>query len=219
MHNIDPRLRTGYQKFRDTVFERDRALYEELANQGQSPHTLVIACSDSRVLPQHILSAGPGELFVVRNVAAMVPPYESDGGYHGTSAAIEFAVTGLEVDNIVVMGHAGCGGVASVVDKSMPDDSFVRNWMRPLHEWLDKYQDLTAADPATRKRLLERAAVHLSIQNLKSFPFIADRVSKGKLALEGFIFNIHNGDLSKVIAKHDTAFSLLSLRTGEKRED
>ncbi len=208
---IDDRLRKGYAHFKTSVFEKDRALYEKLAQHGQQPHTLVIACSDSRVLPQQILSAGPGELFVVRNVAAMVPPYEADSGYHGTSAAIEFAVTGLEVDNIIVMGHAGCGGVASVVDKNLPDDSFVGNWMRPLKDWLVTYDDMTAQDPMTRKRLLERAAVSLSIQNLRNFPFVADRIRAGTLSVEGLLFNIHTGDLSKVIAKHDTAFSLQSI--------
>ncbi|WP_417450753.1 carbonic anhydrase [Kordiimonas sp.] len=209
--SIDERLQKGYRTFKEQAFERDRQIYEDLATHGQTPHTLVIACSDSRVLVQQILTAGPGDLFVVRNVAAMVPPYERDSGYHGTSAAIEFAVTALEVDNIVVLGHAGCGGVASVVDRNMPEDSFVGQWMRPLHNWLKHYGHLTAEDPATRKRLLERAAVYLSIQNLKSFPFVAERVSAGTLALEGLLFNIHTGDLSEVIAKHDTAFSLRSV--------
>lgn len=208
---IDDRLREGYAHFKTSVFEKDRALYEKLAQHGQQPHTLVIACSDSRVLPQQILSAGPGELFVVRNVAAMVPPYEADSGYHGTSAAIEFAVTALEVDNIVVMGHAGCGGVASVVDKNVPENSFVSNWMRPLRDWLATYDDMTAQDPTTRKRLLERAAVSLSLQNLRNFPFVAERIRAGTLSVEGLLFNIHTGDLSKVIAKHDTAFSLQSI--------
>lgn len=212
--SIDERLLTGYRTFRHETFERDRALYQELASQGQSPHTLVIACSDSRVLPQHILTAGPGDLFVVRNVAAMVPPYEQDEGHHGTSAAIEFAVTVLEVANVVVMGHAGCGGVASVVDCNMPANSFVGQWMRPLHKWMENYGHITAEDPATRKRLLERAAIHLSIQNLKTFPFVAERVSAGKLALEGLLFDIHTGDLSEVIAKHDTAFNLRSVLEG-----
>lgn len=212
--SIDERLLTGYRTFREEAFERDRALYEELASQGQTPHTLVIACSDSRVLPQQILTAGPGDLFVVRNVAAMVPPYEKDEGHHGTSAAIEFAVTVLEVSNVVVMGHAGCGGVASVVDRNMPADSFVGQWMRPLHQWMESYGHITAEDPATRKRLLERAAIHLSIQNLKSFPFVAERVSAGKLALKGLLFDIHTGDLSEVIAKHDTAFNLRSVLEG-----
>ncbi|WP_262691124.1 carbonic anhydrase [Kordiimonas aestuarii] len=209
--SIDQRLLNGYRTFREQAFERDRELYEDLATHGQTPHTLVIACSDSRVLVQQILTAGPGDLFVVRNVAAMVPPYETDGVYHGTSAAIEFAVTALEVDNIVVLGHAGCGGVASVVDRNVPEDSFVGRWMRPLQEWQKKYDDLTAADPGTRKRLLERAAIYLSMQNLKSFPFVADRVKAGKLSLQGLLFDIHTGDLSEVVAKHDTAFTLRSV--------
>ena len=208
---IDERLRKGYANFKTSTFEKDRALYEQLAQHGQEPHTLVIACSDSRVLPQHILSAGPGELFVVRNVAAMVPPYEDDDGYHGTSAAIEFAVTALGVDNIVVIGHAGCGGVASVVDKNVAEDSFVGNWMRPLREWLATYDDMTPQDPTARKSLLERAAVSLSLQNLRGFPFVAERIQAGTLSVEGLLFNIHTGDLSKVIAKHDTAFSLQSI--------
>jgi carbonic anhydrase len=211
MSKIDDRLIKGYQKFRDTVFESDRALYEELASSGQKPHTLMIACSDSRVLPQQILSAGPGDLFVVRNVAAMVPPYERDSGYHGTSAAIEFAVTVLEVDNIVVMGHAGCGGVASVIDHSMPTDSFVHNWMRPLREWLRAHEDFDEQDDAESQRMLERAAVHLSLQNLKSFPFVRERMEAGTLSVIGFIFDIHNGDLSQVRAKQKITLDVESL--------
>jgi len=208
---LDDRLRQGYAHFKTSVFEKERELYEQLAQHGQQPHTLVIACSDSRVFPQQILSAGPGELFVVRNVAAMVPPYEDDSGYHGTSAAIEFAVTVLGVDNIIVMGHAGCGGVASVVDTKIDPKSFVSNWMRPLREWLTTYDNMTAQDPSTRKRLLERAAVYLSTQNLRSFPFVSEGIRKGTLNVEGLLFNIHTGDLSQVIAKHDTAFTLQSI--------
>ncbi|MBL4838340.1 MAG: carbonic anhydrase [Kordiimonadaceae bacterium] len=212
---LNERLRHGYQNFLETTFKPDRKLYEKLATQGQHPHTLVIACSDSRVLPQQILSAGPGELFIVRNVAAMVPPYEKDAGYHGTSAAIEYAVTALNVENIVVMGHAGCGGVASVVDKSVSEDSFVGNWMRPLHEWLTSYDDMTAQDPTTRKRLLERASVYLSLQNLRAFPFVAEGIKNGTLNLNGLLFNIQTGELSNVIAKHDTAFSLQNVLADE----
>ncbi|MBL4638933.1 MAG: carbonic anhydrase [Kordiimonadaceae bacterium] len=212
---LSDRLRRGYKNFKENTFEPDRLLYEKLAAQGQHPHTLVIACSDSRVLPQQILSAGPGELFIVRNVAAMVPPYETDAGYHGTSAAIEYAVTMLKVENIVVMGHAGCGGVASVVDKNVPEDSFVGNWMRPLREWLTTYDDMTAQDPATRKRLLERAAVYLSLQNLRAFPFVAEGIKQGTLNLNGLLFNIQTGELSNVIAKHDTAFSLQNVLADE----
>ncbi|WP_417465078.1 carbonic anhydrase [Kordiimonas sp.] len=212
---IDERLLTGYRTFREETFERDRALYEELASEGQSPHTLVIACSDSRVLPQHILTSGPGDLFVVRNVAAMVPPYEQDEGHHGTSAAIEFAVTVLEVANVVVMGHAGCGGVASVIDRNMPADSFVGQWMRPLHRWMDTHGDsLATKDPEKRKKLLERAAIHLSVQNLMTFPFVKERVSAGSLAVEGLLFDIHTGDLAEVVAKHDTVFDLISVLEG-----
>jgi carbonic anhydrase len=205
---LDRRLRKGYRAFRETTFARDRARYEELANYGQSPHTLVIACSDSRVLPQTILSAGPGELFIVRNVAAMVPPFESDDGFHGTSAAIEFAVTALGVSTIAVMGHAGCGGVASVVDQNVAPDSFVFNWMRPLREWLAAHEGQAAADPALRKSMLEQAAVHLSLRNLMTFPFVAERVEERTLALEGLLFNIHDGELSSVIAEGETEFRL-----------
>lgn len=208
---IDERLRSGYRTFREGAFERDRELYQDLATYGQTPHTLVITCSDSRVVVQDILSAGPGDLFVVRNVAAMVPPYENDKGYHGTSAAIEFAVTALEVDNIVVMGHAGCGGVASVIDRNVPEDSFVGQWMRPLHNWVRDHDSFSGEKPAARKRMLERAAVYLSIQNLKTFPFVTERMSSGKLALQGLLFDIHNGELSEVIARNNTDFDLRSV--------
>ncbi|TNE62832.1 MAG: carbonic anhydrase [Alphaproteobacteria bacterium] len=209
--SIDERLREGYRQFRNVIFEEDRQIYEDLADFGQTPHTLVITCSDSRVIVQQILNAGPGDLFVVRNVAAMVPPHETDGGYHGTSAAIEFAVTVLQVDNVVVMGHAGCGGVANVVDHALPENSFVGRWMRPLQDWVKAHGDGIPEDPAIRKRVLERAAVHLSIENLKSFPFVAERVEAGKLRLSGLLFDIKNGDLVEVLDRRDTNFNVRSV--------
>ncbi|MCJ9427510.1 carbonic anhydrase [Kordiimonas marina] len=208
---IDDRLREGYRHFRDVIFEEDRRIYEDLADFGQTPHTLVITCSDSRVIVQQILNAGPGDLFVVRNVAAMVPPYETDAGYHGTSAAIEFAVTVLEVDNVVVMGHVGCGGVANVVDHALPEESFVGRWMRPLQDWAKDNGDSFTKDPTLRKRILERAAVNLSIENLKSFPFVAERVEAGTLKLSGLVFDIRNGDLVEVLDRRDTNFNVRSV--------
>ncbi|WP_308911864.1 carbonic anhydrase [Pseudokordiimonas caeni] len=208
---LDQRLIDGYRRFLETDFERDRELYHSLAEEGQTPHTLVIACSDSRVLPQHVLGAGPGDMFLVRNVAALVPPFEDDAGYHGTSAAIEFAVTSLGVKNVIVMGHAKCGGVGCVADGSVKETSFVGRWVRPLREWLHRHDDLIPKNPTARARLLERAAVHLSVENLMTFPFIAERVAARTLNVEGLILDISNGELLRVIAKPDGIFDVQSV--------
>lgn len=113
-------LLDGYRRFRSEVWPSERARYEQLARRGQRPKTLIVACSDSRVDPQTVFDAAPGELFVVRNVAGLVPPYSPDGVYHGTSAALEFGVRVLKVENIVVLGHAQCGGVAAMVQGRRP---------------------------------------------------------------------------------------------------
>lgn len=212
---MDSRILEGYKRFCENDFNANRDLYEQLATQGQTPHTMVIACSDSRVQVDKILNANPGDLFVVRNVAAMVPPCEIDTGYHGTSAAIEFAVTALKVDNIAVIGHAGCGGVASVVDSAIDDHTFIGHWMEPLRDWLAENDDLIAKDPASRKSMLERAAVYLSIRNLKTFPFVQEALANNAINLEGMLFNIKEGDLSRVDAADDGAYRLTSLKNIE----
>lgn len=184
-------LIAGYRKFRQTRWPEEHAHYEALA-QGQSPRYFVISCCDSRVDPATIFGVRPGELFVLRNVANIVPPYEEGGGYHGTSSAIAFAVLQLKVRTIVVMGHAACGGVAAALDRSVAVP------MPFLSEWIG------LAAPAVeraahihddRQTFTERENVRLSLERLMSFPFIAEAVRAGTLELEGARFGIAKGEL------------------------
>ncbi len=195
---MDP-LIEGYRRFRREVWPSERARYEALAKGGQSPDTLVIACSDSRVDPQTIFSAVPGELFVVRNVGGIAPPFSPDGGYHGTSAAIEFAVQVLKVQRIVVLGHAQCGGVRAMVEGAPPQArEFVASWVemaRPAFKPVaGSYKPEQVFD------LYEVEVVRLSLRNLLTFPWIAAAVRAGALELSGFRFDIHTGVLSQIAA-------------------
>ena len=188
------RLLSGYRRFRDTTWPAERARYEALA-QGQSPETLIVACSDSRVDPQTVFGAAPGELFVIRNVGGLVPPYEPDGHYHGASAALEYGVRVLKVRQVVVLGHALCGGVQAMVEGA-PDTArdFVEPWMQMAAKALDSVpQNATRTDRLTH---VEQGVVKLSLINLMSFPWIAEVVAAGKLALHGFRFDIHSGSLT-----------------------
>jgi carbonic anhydrase len=191
---MDP-LIEGYRKFRAETWPAERARYEALAHWGQSPETMVIACSDSRVDPQTIFAAVPGDLFVVRNVAALVPPYAPDVGYHGTSAALEFAVKVLKVARIVVIGHGQCGGVrAMAFGAPLHARDFIASWVeigRPAVEAAGEAQD-------GRLARIEAEVVRLSLANLMTFPWIAEAVAAGRLALQGYWFDVHTGVLASV---------------------
>lgn len=190
-------LLDGYRRFRADVWPEQRARYEALAIRGQRPETLVIACSDSRVDPQTVFGAGPGELFVIRNVAALVPPYEPDAGYHGTSAALEFGVRVLKVSRIVVLAHAQCGGVQAMVQGAPPEArDFVARWMEIAEPVLWSIPE--PRPPKEALAHLEAAIIDLSLKNLRTFPWINSAVRAGELALHGFRFDIHNGDLSRL---------------------
>lgn len=191
------RLLEGYRRFRSEVWPAERARYEALARKGQRPATLVIACSDSRVDPQTVFGAGPGELFVVRNVAGLVPPYRPDAGYHGTSAALEYGVRVLGVAQIVVLGHAQCGGVKAMVEGA-PEEA--RDFVEP---WMTIARPVLRALPAQVEggdllQHCESAVVRLSLGNLATFPWIAAAVAAGRLALAGFRFDIRTGVLARL---------------------
>lgn len=184
----------GYREFRATTWPKERSRYEELAKAGQKPGTLVIACSDSRVDPQTVFGAGPGELFVVRNVAGLVPRYKPDANYHGTSAALEFGVRVLKVDRIVVLGHARCGGVRTLVEGAPAEArDFVEPWMRIAKDALRS----RPAPPASADKLThyETEVVRITLENLLSFPWINDAVKSGALGLHGFRFDVSTGVL------------------------
>jgi carbonic anhydrase len=188
------RLIEGYKRFRANGWPERRKLFEALAKSGQRPRALVIACIDSRVDPAMIFDAGPGEILTVRNVASLVPPYAPDSAYHGTSAAVEFGVRVLQVSDIVVMGHGQCGGVGALLEgttKSAGD--FIASWMAMAEAALEKV-DQTATKGDRQKRC-EEEVVKLSLENLMTFPWIAEQVANGKLRLHGAWFAIHSGVL------------------------
>ena len=189
------KLIDGYRRFRQTGWARERERWSELA-EGQSPRVMVIACSDSRVDPSQIFDAGPGEMFVVRNVAALVPPYETGGGRPGGSAALEFAVTQLEVEEVVVMGHGFCGGCAAALTGQFDDaphgeGRFIANWIELLREARDKVRSEHGKD----FRAMELEGVRVSLANLRTFPWVSEREADGRLKLHGAYFAIADGVL------------------------
>lgn len=186
------RLTSGYQDFLAGRFPAERNRYRQLA-EGQNPEIMVIGCCDSRVAPELIFDAGPGEMFVLRNVANLVPPYEPDSHYHGTSSAIEFAVNGLNVKHIVVMGHASCGGIRSYYDDAEPlaKGDFIGKWMSQIEATASKV-DLTG-ERQTDLRRLELRVVEHSLKNLMTFPYIRQRVERGELQLHGAYFGVATG--------------------------
>lgn len=195
--DIPEQLHEGYRRFRAGRYADESERYRALA-RGQQPRTMVIGCADSRVDPATIFSAGPGELFVVRNVAALVPPCEQTGAYHGTSAALEFAVSVLQVSNIVVLGHAMCGGVAAALAaaEDRPVGRFIRPWVELLAEVRDELLERAESqDAESRQQALEQMAVQQSLQNLMSFPFVAEAADAGRLRLGGAWFSIAEGTL------------------------
>ncbi|WP_149540189.1 carbonic anhydrase [Siccirubricoccus phaeus] len=187
------RLIEGYRRFREETWPQQRARYEALAAAGQAPETLVIACSDSRVDPAVIFSAAPGELFVVRNVANLVPPYMPDAAFHGTSAALEFAVRVLQVKRVVVMGHAQCGGIRALLEGAPPEaKDFVAGWIQIAARARER---VLRCDPAERQEECEREAIRLTLENLMTFPWVAQAVAEGRLTLHGMHFGVATGRL------------------------
>jgi carbonic anhydrase len=189
----------GYRRFRETNWTRERERWSELA-EGQSPKVMILSCADSRVDPAQIFNARPGEIFVVRNIAGLAPPYETSRGFHGVSAALEFAVSQLEVAEILVMGHGLCGGCAAALTGQFEDTEpgeghFIADWVRMLDGASDKVR---AEHPELDRAAfteMERAAVKVSLANLRTFPWIAEREASGKLALHGAHFSVAEGQL------------------------
>ncbi len=191
------RLIEGYRRFRAEVWPTERARYERLAERGQRPETLVIACSDSRVDPATVFGAAPGELFMVRSVAGLVPPYGPDSGYHGTSAALEFGVRVLKVGRVVVLGHAQCSGVQAMVEGAPKEaGDFVESWMAIAQPALGRVPKAEHAHDALTH--YETEVLRLSLNNLMTFPWIAEAVAAGRLKVEGFHFGIKSGVLARL---------------------
>ena len=194
MIGFPQRLLDGYGGFRARRLPADAAHYRELAERGQQPEIMIVGCCDSRAAPETVFETAPGELFVHRNVANLVPPHDPDGAYHGTSAAIEFAVTGLKVRHIVVMGHGRCGGVAAFLAGSPAGGDFIGKWislMSPAAALIAA----SAGDAAERQRAMEFASIRTSLDNLAAFPFVRAQRDAGHLALHGAWFDISTGAL------------------------
>ena len=192
-------LLDGYRRFRSGVYQEREQVYRRLAEAGQAPKVMVIGCADSRADPALIFDAGPGELFVVRNVANLVPPFELAGHRHGTSSALEFAVNSLHVETILVLGHGRCGGIQAFMQSLHEPEAggqFIGKWMSILEaaraEVLKDYAD---APEAERMLAMERAAVGASLDNLMSFDFVREAVAAGRLSLQGGWFDISEGVL------------------------
>jgi carbonic anhydrase len=188
----------GYKDFYKTYFQSDSNVYDELVRRGQSPETLVIACSDSRADPALITGSQPGDLFVVRNVAAIVPPYRHDTTHHGTSAAIEFAVKSLKVKHIVVLGHSMCGGIMALANREMAcqEYEFITQWMDIAAPARDAVEaELGDASETIKQRALEQAVILVSLNNLMTFPWIAAKVRAGELQIHGWYFDLKSGQI------------------------
>jgi carbonic anhydrase len=190
-------LAEGYGKFRQFKYARHAQRYMELAVKSQKPQTMVIACCDSRAAPETIFDASAGELFVVRNVANLVPPYAPDGERHSTSAALEFAVHGLGVQHIVVMGHGRCGGIAAAALEKGPlsKSDFIGKWMGDVRDVVERVPCPAGCNEVDHLKLVERASVAQSLENLRSFPWISALETRGELSLHGVWFDVALGEL------------------------
>lgn len=204
MVDLPDRLLNGYQNFMSKHFAHESMRYRELADLGQTPETLVIACCDSRAAPEIIFDTAPGEMFVLRNVANLMPPYQPDDQFHSSSAALEYAVQSLKVKHIVVLGHGRCGGIRAALDtESAPlsPGDFIGKWMSlvaPAAEAISANQLMTATE---RQTALERICIRYSLKNLRSFPCVDILEKKGRLTLHGAWFDISTGELWVMDAK------------------
>jgi carbonic anhydrase len=195
------RLIDGYNAFAAGRLQKEQDRFRELAEAGQTPQVMVIGCCDSRVSPEVIFDARPGELFVVRNVANIVPPYAPDGQAHGVSAALEFGVAALKVQHIVVLGHAHCGGVKAYAEDAEPlsPGDFIGKWMKLMAPAADKVGPRGAQSASDYLSRLEQANIVNSLDNLMTFPRLRKRIERGQVTLHGAYFGVASGDLSVLV--------------------
>ena len=199
MADID-KLLQGYRDFYKKHFEVDNSLYKDLSTLGQDPKTLVISCSDSRSDPTIITSAAAGDIFAVRNVANLVPPYQPDSEtLHGVSAALEFAVRYLSIENIIILGHSNCAGIKALVDEETSENrsTFIHSWVRIAK----KAREIALKEGGDTYHICEKEGIHVSLDNLMTFPWIEKRVEAGTLKLYGWYFSINDGSLSQYNAE------------------
>lgn len=189
----------GYRRFYKTYFVHQPEIYQELLANGQAPKTLVIACSDSRVDPAIILDTKPGDIFVIRNVANLVPPYEAErGAHHGISAAIEFAVVHLKVENILIMGHTDCGGINALMNTKTHRYDFVDDWLEIAGEAKKMTLKESHQTPEHACEACAKEAIRISLDNLANFPFVKERLETGELELQGWYFRLDSGKIDIV---------------------
>ncbi len=215
------KLAQGFERFRSEVYQPSRPMFERLAEK-QEPKVMMVSCSDSRVDPAMLFSAHPGDLFVVRNVANLVPPCALDKAYHGTSAALEFAVNALKVEHIIVLGHGQCGGIRALYTASpeIPkSESFIANWMNIADEarrrTLITARDLDLED---QLHICGEEAIKTSLANLLSFPWIEARVNEGNLRIHGWRFDIHDASMSVYVPRRNRFEPLTVELAGELQD-
>jgi carbonic anhydrase len=197
----------GFKRFRARHFTHEDALYKQLATQGQTPRVLVVACCDARVDPAIVLDCAPGDLFVIRNVANLVPPSETLAGHHGTSAALEYGVRNLNVEHVIVLGHARCGGIRTLVETggAHNPDSFIDDWMDLVEEARASIsRDMPHATLDEKLHACEQRALLISLENLMTFSWIRERVTNGTLSLHGWYFDIEHGQMLEYNAQSNT---------------
>lgn len=199
------KLIVGYHKFRRTVYAREKTLYRRLAERGQHPQVMLIGCADSRVSPTTIFSAQPGEMFIARNIANIVPPYDPDAKPRSIGAAVEYAIKVLNVSDIIIKGHARCGGVAALIDKGygLPPTDYLGPWVEvaaPARDLLPL--DFESLSPDEKRRASEFAVIQNSILNLSGFPWVRERLEAGTLNIHGWHFDMADGQLS--ILNHES---------------
>src|SRR3954452_11152540 len=197
MKLFPPRLLEGYRAFTNQRLPTEQSRYLELSERGQSPEVMVIGCCDSRVSPEVIFDVGPGELFVLRNIANLVPIYQPDANAHGVSAALEYAVTVLKVKHIVILGHAQCGGIRAFVDKIEPltPGDFIGRWMSMFIKPGEVVEQRAHESMAEFVERIEKAAVFRSLENLMTFPFVQKAVDSGQMQTHGAYFGVAEGSL------------------------
>ncbi len=205
MHHAKPLpsyLAKRYHGWKATAYEESKAWFRRLADEGQRPRAMVIACCDSRVQATALFGAEQGEFFIHRNIANLVPPHEPDGAHHGTSAAVEYAVTVLKVAHLLVLGHSNCGGVKGCAELCAKDsaskgagDSYVTTWIELLRPAWEKVQDAPVSDSDELLQKLEKQGVVTSLDNLITFPFVHEAVEAGELSLHGLWIDIREGEL------------------------
>jgi len=191
------KLMLGFRRFRDKYFQEniENSLYRKLSSSGQTPKTLFIGCSDSRVDPAIMTEASPGELFIIRNVANLVPPFENPTkGFHGISSAIEFAVVNLKVENVIILGHRQCGGIRTMMQGTSGE--FVKRWMSIAESAKQKVLlENPMADDETKIRLAEMESIKVSLRNLRSFPFVEEAITSRNMNVIGVYFDLEQGEL------------------------